>query len=101
MNNKRIAVEEAFVTHDIAAEWAKALAAKNVEPGFRLMGDSVLGSSPGAKALHKRLLGLGDERIAHMDATGIDMQILSRTSPGVQVFNSTTGSPLARQSNDI
>jgi 2,3-dihydroxybenzoate decarboxylase len=97
---RRIAVEEAFVTEDIAREWAKVLAAEVVDPGFRLMGDSVLGSSPGARAVHQRLLDLGAGRIAHMDATGIDMQVLSITSPGVQVFNSTTGAALARQSND-
>jgi 2,3-dihydroxybenzoate decarboxylase len=97
---KRIAVEEAFVTEDIASEWARVLAAKVVDPGFRLMGESVLGSSAGARAVHRRLLDVGAGRIAHMDATGIDMQILSLTSPGVQVFNATTGTALARQSND-
>ena len=101
MKMKRIAVEEAFVTEDIAAEWAKLLSAKNVAPGFRLMGDSILGSSPGAKAVHKRLLDLGEHRITHMDETGIDIQVLSLTSPGVQVFDSATGAALARQSNDI
>ena len=96
MKMKRIAVEEAFVTEDIAAEWAKLLSAKNVAPGFRLMGDSILGSSPGAKAVHKRLLDLGEHRITHMDETGIDIQVLSLTSPGVQVFDSATGAALAR-----
>jgi 5-carboxyvanillate decarboxylase len=101
VTKKRIAVEEAFVTEDIATEWAKVLAGKDVEPGFRLMGDSILGNSPGAKAVHKRLLDLGKDRIAQMDATGIDMQILSLTSPGVQVFDPVTGTSLARQSNDM
>jgi len=97
---KRIATEEAFVTEDIAAEWAKMLSGK-VEPGFRLMGDSILGSSPGAKAVHKRLLDLGEGRVAHMGATGIDIQVLSLTSPGVQVFDAATGAALARRSNDV
>ena len=101
MTMKRIAVEEAFVTEDIAAHWATLLSADKVEPGFRLMGDSILGKSPGAKAVHKRLLDVGADRIAHMDATGIDMQVLSITSPGVQVFDAATGAALARQSNDI
>jgi 5-carboxyvanillate decarboxylase len=77
------------------------LSAGKVEPGFRLMGDSILGSSPGAKAVHKRLLDLGADRGAHMDATGIDVQVLSLTSPGVQVFDSATGAALARHSNDV
>ena len=98
---KRIAVEEAFVTEGIAAEWAKLLSAEKVEPGFRLMGDSILGSSAGAKAVHERLLDIGENRVAHMDATGIDVQVLSITSPGVQVFNAATGARLAQQSNDV
>jgi 5-carboxyvanillate decarboxylase len=101
MTMKRIAVEEAFVTEDIAAEWAKLLSADKIEPGFKLMGDSILGNSPGAKAVHKRLLDVGAERIAHMDATGIDVQVLSITSPGVQVFDAATGAALARHSNDV
>ena len=35
MKNKRIAVEEAFVTENIAAEWAKVLAGKDVDPFAR------------------------------------------------------------------
>jgi 5-carboxyvanillate decarboxylase len=35
-----------------------------------------------------------------MDATGIDMHILSLTSPGVQVFDAATAVSLARSSND-
>ena len=35
-----------------------------------------------------------------MDATGIDMQILSLTSPGVQIFDAPTGTALARATND-
>ncbi|HVJ29135.1 MAG TPA: amidohydrolase family protein, partial [Gammaproteobacteria bacterium] len=35
-----------------------------------------------------------------MDATGIDMQILSVTSPGVQIFDAATGTALARAIND-
>jgi 5-carboxyvanillate decarboxylase len=101
MTIKRIAVEEAFVTREIADEWAKVLAGKEVEPGFRLMGQSILGSSPGARAVHKRLFDLGEDRIAHMDVTGIDMQVLSLTSPGVQVFDSGMGTALARHSNDV
>jgi 2,3-dihydroxybenzoate decarboxylase len=98
---QRIAVEEAFVTEEIATEWAKVLAAKTVDPGFRLMGESVLGVSAGARAVHQRLVDVGAGRIAHMDATGIDMQILSLTSPGVQVFDAATGTALARHSNDV
>jgi len=97
---RRIAMEEAFVTRDIAAEWAKILAHRNVEPGFRKMGESILADTPGNKQLHGRLIDLGAGRIAHMDETGIDVQVLSLTSPGVQVFDAVTATALAADSND-
>lgn len=101
MKIKRIAVEEAFVTSEIAAEWKKVLASKNVEPGFRMMGQTILGDDPGAQLVHSRLVDIGAGRIAHMDATGIDVQILSLTSPGVQVFDAVTATALAQHSNDV
>ena len=52
MNDKsfmrRIAIEEAFVTLEIAAEWGRALLKNNAEPGFKMMGASKLGTSPRA-----------------------------------------------------
>lgn len=101
MSMRRIAVEEAFVTREVAAEWDKALASRFVEPGFLKMGESVLGQSAGAKALHERLLDLGPGRIAQMDSDGIDLAVLSLTSPGVQPFDAATATALAAQSNDI
>ncbi len=83
---KRIAIEEAFVTADIAREWKKVLARADVEPGFAKMGASILADTPGNSLLHARLLDIGEGRIAHMDEVGIDMQVLSLTSPGVQVL---------------
>ena len=41
-----------------------------------------------------------ERRFADMDATGIDRQIISLTSPGVQVFDAATGTSLARDAND-
>ncbi len=97
---ERIAVEEAFVTAEIASEWKKVLASRFVEPGFRMMGESILGDDPGAQAVHSRLLDVGAGRIAQMDEDGIGMAVLSLTSPGVQVFDAITASRLARDAND-
>jgi 5-carboxyvanillate decarboxylase len=47
-----------------------------------------------------RLLDIGEARLREMDEEGIDMQILSLVSPGVQPFDSNTGSTLARNIND-
>jgi 2,3-dihydroxybenzoate decarboxylase len=101
MKFKRIAVEEAFVTQDIAKEWKKVLASKFVEPGFRMMGQTILGDDPGARLVHSRLVDVGAGRIAHMDATGIDVAVLSITSPGVQVFDAVTATRLAKDANDV
>jgi 5-carboxyvanillate decarboxylase len=98
---RRIAVEEAFLTQDVADQWAKVLAGANVEPGFRMMGNTMLGQSPSARRVHEQLIEIGTGRIALMDETGIDMQILSLTAPGVQVFDAATATALARHSNDV
>ena len=98
---ERIAVEEAFVTAEIASEWKRVLASRFVEPGFRMMGESILGDDPGSQAVHSRLLDVGAGRIAQMDADGIDFAVLSLTSPGVQVFDAITASRLARDANDV
>jgi 2,3-dihydroxybenzoate decarboxylase len=50
--------------------------------------------------LVERLGDIGERRIADMDASGIDMQILSLTSPGVQVFDAATASSLATETNE-
>ena len=83
---RRIAVEEAFVTPEIMAQWHVVLAGRDVEPGFAKMGETILAQTPANKPLDDRLLDIGAGRIAHMDSIGIDMHVLSLTSPGVQVF---------------
>jgi len=50
--------------------------------------------------LGDRLADIGEGRIADMDVSGIDMQILSLTSPGVQVFDAATANAIAVDTND-
>jgi 5-carboxyvanillate decarboxylase len=97
---RRIAVEEAFVTPEIMAQWHVVLASRHVEPGFAKMGESILARTPANKPLDDRLLDIGAGRIAHMDSIGVDMHILSLTSPGVQVFDGPLARRLAAESND-
>ena len=97
---RRIAVEEAFVTPEIMAQWHVVLAGRDVEPGFAKMGESILAQTPGNKALDDRLLDIGAGRIAHMDSLGVDVHVLSLTAPGVQVFDAPLATRLAAAAND-
>ena len=63
------------------------------DPGF-----IVLWNRLGARGqLSERLADIGERRIADMDSSGIDLQILSLTSPGVQVFDADTATVAGRQ----
>jgi 2,3-dihydroxybenzoate decarboxylase len=50
------------------------------------MGNSILAKTPINQALHGRLADIGPNRISQMKSDGIDMAVLSITSPGVQVL---------------
>jgi uncharacterized protein len=54
----------------------------------------------GLAQLIDQLCDLDDRRIADMDAAGIDVQVLSLTSPGVEQLDATEAVALARQAND-
>jgi 2,3-dihydroxybenzoate decarboxylase len=99
---KRIAAEEAFVTRDIARAYRDLLArGGSTDIGFNsLMGYYLNHPGERTRAVAERLEDLGQRRLADMDATGIDMQILSLTAPGVQIFDADTGTALARAAND-
>jgi predicted TIM-barrel fold metal-dependent hydrolase len=54
----------------------------------------------GLAQLIDRLCDLDDRRIAEMDAAGIDVQVLSLTSPGVEQLEATEAIALAHDAND-
>jgi 2,3-dihydroxybenzoate decarboxylase len=99
---KRIATEEAFVTKEIALAYRDLLARKgSADIGFNsLMGYYLNNPSERTLAVAARLEDLGQRRIDDMDSTGIAMQILSLTSPGVQIFDADTAVGLACSAND-
>jgi 2,3-dihydroxybenzoate decarboxylase len=99
---KRIATEEAFATKDLIRAYRDLLARKGSDDvGFNsLMGYYLTNPSDRTRLVSERLQDLGSRRIDDMNATGIDLQILSITSPGVQIFDAATGTALARAAND-
>jgi predicted TIM-barrel fold metal-dependent hydrolase len=79
-----IALEEHFWTPEIASAIG-ALRNPDASPG-----------SP----LEANLADLGERRLAAMDAAGIDVQVISHTTPGVQHLDAETAVALARDAND-
>jgi 5-carboxyvanillate decarboxylase len=98
----RIATEEAFAPRAMLERYRTLLARHQIDdPGFESLWGFYLGSpSPRATQIIAKLQDLGAQRLADMDATGIDRQIISLTSPGVQVFDAATATSLARDAND-
>jgi len=99
---KRIAAEEAFFPAEVERAYRDLLdAGTSNDPGFiSAMGYFLNSPSERASDVRRRLLDLGEGRIADMDATGIDRQIIALTSPGVQVFGRDLAVGLAALSND-
>ena len=99
---KRIATEEAWTTPDILDRYRKLLATQpqSWDPGFHSLWGFWLGASERARALQSRLQDLGERRLRDMDASGIDVQLLMLTAPGVQVFDAPTAASLCVETND-
>jgi 5-carboxyvanillate decarboxylase len=102
MSYQRIATEEAFATAELFNLYRRMLESGTVQdPGFlSLWGFYLRSPSERATRVIERLQNIGAGRIADMDATGIDMHILSLTSPGVQVFDAATAVAVARDANE-
>jgi len=99
---KRIAAEEAWAPPGILGRYRRLLAEKPAswDPGFHSLWGFFLGPKPRATALARRIQTLGEERLADMDSSGIAMQLVFLTAPGVQVFDAPEAVSLARDTND-
>jgi 5-carboxyvanillate decarboxylase len=98
----RIATEEAFAPPELVALWQSMLADGTADdPGFiSLHGFYLRSQAERPAAVLARLQDLGDRRIADMDAAGIGRQIISLTSPGVQILDRDRAVAMATLAND-
>jgi predicted TIM-barrel fold metal-dependent hydrolase len=77
--------------------WNSELRAALLEFG----GDDTITTFSNNETTNRRLLDVGEERLARMDAMGVDFQVLSITAPGVQQLPPELAVPLARDANDF
>lgn len=101
---KRIATEEAFATPALVKAWlevARSGASKSLDVPTGIL--SIFDNpKPGSNQdrFRRQLLDVGSERLSIMDATGVDMHLLSVTIPGVQMFPADQADALAIATND-
>lgn len=100
---KRIAAEEAWCPPELLQIYTDMVKSKALDdPGFNTMFGFYL-SSPSVRTQQIRdyLVDLDAQRIRHMDERGVDMQIVSLTSPGVQVLPKDQATSFAAYANDV
>jgi len=98
----RIATEEAFATREQIDAYLRMVKDGTADKGMTsLWGFYARSPSERAMLIIERLLDLGERRIADMDATGIDVAILSLTSPGVQpLLDTDEAKAMVTRAND-
>jgi len=84
---KLIAIEEHFLTSDVRSAWKNS---SEDDPTLKL----------NFGVIESRLEEIGDNRISLMDESGIDVQVLSLTSPGLHNIGSESIT-LAQRTNDF
>lgn len=86
---KLIAIEEHFLTAAIRAAWASSVIGQE--------GTAVFDRGE----IEQRLDNLGEGRIALMDESGVDVQVLSVTTPALHNLEPEESVSLARETNDL
>jgi predicted TIM-barrel fold metal-dependent hydrolase len=86
---KLIAIEEHFLTPEIRAAWAASAIGQEGTGAFD-MGE-----------IETRLDDLGPQRLALMDESGVDVQVLSVTTPALHNLDPEPSVTLAQQTNDL
>ena len=98
----RIATEEAFCPPEMLDIYRKILAEGRIDdPGFVSQWSYFIDSDSERSVFVRRMLcSLGEDRIADMDAAGIDQAILSLTAPGTQCMEKSQAVDFAEMAND-
>ncbi len=86
---KVIAIEEHFLTTDIRAAWAASALGQEGTDRFD------------RGEIEERLDDLGEQRLALMDESGVDVQVLSVTTPSLHNLEAAESVPLAQRTNDL
>lgn len=99
---KRIATEEAFCPPDLLDRYRKIVDDNSLDDiGFNSMwGFYNTSDSARCRFIRDHLTDVGDVRLAHMDAAGVDFAVLALTSPGVQVMDAADATAFATYAND-
>jgi len=87
---RTIGTEEHFVTDEVLNAWSRL--------GSPARDDSRAGAPPGE--MGERLREVGERRIAAMDAAGLDVQVISLTSPGLHNLPADEAIGLQVETND-
>ncbi len=93
--HRRIATEEAFVIPEVLNPMRDRAAAEAYDPDLYFWSRAREGSP-----LERRLLDMDEERLAIMDEHGVDVQLISLASTGVQMYDPATATSLAALAND-
>jgi 2,3-dihydroxybenzoate decarboxylase len=99
--HRRIAAEEAYAPAEVIEGYRRLLESGGGDRGFEsLWSYYLLNESPHTALFRARITDAGERRIADMDELGIDHQVLSLTTPGVELFDLPLARELATLTNE-
>jgi 5-carboxyvanillate decarboxylase len=97
----RIATEEAFAPPEMLKAYRHKLDTDTEDTGFiSLMGHYLTSDAERPRFVRAGLQDLGELRLAHMDAAGIDHAVMALTSPGTQALAVDEAREIAAISNE-